>query len=392
MTAVDDRDYVSKISLLRPGRMVADTAAHVAPKPNVGVTAVRTRPRKVAMPTGKGSTVPLGAGARTRNVGAGGNLRRNAARSSGGQGGRLSTPNPKKPPAPPAPPAPKPDYDALHEGFGDSGARGLVRRRAMVAGGAALGAAGAAGGGAYAYNRLKKDDVEKGVGGSIVSGLRAGKGRLMATKPMKSFMGTGAGQAARTTYQAGRSGFQNAPAGFGQQMKAGTKAAWGAATPAQKFGAAAVGGTGLVAGGVGVGRLSKEDSRAERRAMHNAMGGIGVAAGAGSAALAPKDIRAGRRQDRLAAARNKEAADALTRHDATSRWRWAKRASLRRSAAASQSAAVGHATQAAKNRRSAAIALGGAGVSGVLGARELYRANPDAVGRAKSRLRGLRDQ
>lgn len=275
--------------------------------------------------------------------------------------------------------------EQFHEGLGDSGAAGVVRRRRNVALGVGGGALAAGGGAAAAYAPRRRRAVAEPVDKALlpakaVNTLRSVKGRMMATKPAKNFLATPAGANARTTYQAARSGFQNAPAGFGQQMKAATKQGWSAATPNQKFATAAVMGTGTLGAGYGVGRMHKADVDNDRM-IDNALGAIGVGTGAGLARAARQ--RKAKATGQMAASRASYAEAEALRNQGRS----LRRGTLLHRANAAEARGKKLKILSGGSARSAKFtALGALGAAGAGGAM-LYQANRPDIERGARAVR-----
>jgi hypothetical protein len=259
--------------------------------------------------------------------------------------------------------------DEFHESLGDAGARSAIGRKAAIGGGLTAGGLGV---GAAGYNSeflarhraAVHSDRDRFQKSGFVSGLRAAKGKLMATKPAKSFLGTRTGQAARTTYQAGRSGFQNAPAGFGQQMKAGARNAWGASTTNQKYVGAAVTGTGLLGTGYGMGTMLHKADDENTRRVKTAVGGVGLAAGGASAVRGVKELKTVPRKMVGSRIASEHAAATRVVRDSTRRHRFLTRRALKRGGLKLTQISQDMGRDALRSGRKGAFAtLGGAAVA-----------------------------
>lgn len=296
MWGMRDDEYVSKLSLTAPARMVREVGEHVAPKPTVPT--IRIGGGKRVKPSQVGSVVDTRAGVR-RAAG--------SVPSATPWDAKALEASRRRASAAQAAAKKKAGADArassVMERFGDEGASGLVRQRAVRGAQVAGATTSGAGLGYLGYKTWdsRRKPVEKSFDDEYVSkvSLRpvlsavkstakkvtAGvKGGWEASKPQQPF------KVMNAPVAAGKS--------LGTQVGYAARGGWEQLSQGQKYAGMAAGGTGLVGTGVGVGLERRRVNKAadgERRTgwrSNSAIGGALLAGSAGGVALSPRDFKA----------------------------------------------------------------------------------------------------
>lgn len=296
MWGMRDDEYVSKLSLTAPARMVREVGEHVAPKPTAPT--IRIGGGKRVKPSQVGSVVDTRAGVR-RAAG--------SVPSATPWDAKALEASRRRASAAQAAAKKKAGADArassVMERFGDEGASGLVRQRAVRGAQVAGATTSGAGLGYLGYKTWdsRRKPVEKSFDDEYVSkvSLRpvlsavkstakkvtAGvKGGWEASKPQQPF------EVMNAPVAAGKS--------LGTQVGYAARGGWEQLSQGQKYAGMAAGGTGLVGTGVGVGLERRRVNKAadgERRTgwrSNSAIGGALLAGSAGGVALSPRDFKA----------------------------------------------------------------------------------------------------
>ena len=296
MWGMRDDEYVSKLSLTAPARMVREVGEYVAPKPTVPT--IRIGGGKRVKPSQVGPVVDTRAGVR-RAAG--------SVPSATPWDAKALEASRRRASAAQAAAKKKAGADArassVMERFGDEGASGLVRQRAVRGAQVAGATTSGAGLGYLGYKTWdsRRKPVEKSFDDEYVSkvSLRpvlsavkstakkvtAGvKGGWEASKPQQPF------KVMNAPVAAGKS--------LGTQVGYAARGGWEQLSQGQKYAGMAAGGTGLVGTGVGVGLERRRVNKAadgERRTgwrSNSAIGGALLAGSAGGVALSPRDFKA----------------------------------------------------------------------------------------------------
>ena len=376
MWGMRDDEYVSKLSLTAPARMVREVGEYVAPKPTVPT--IRIGGGKRVKPSQVGPVVDTRAGVR-RAAG--------SVPSATPWDAKALEASRRRASAAQAAAKKKAGADArassVMERFGDEGASGLVRQRAVRGAQVAGATTSGAGLGYLGYKTWdsRRKPVEKSFDDEYVSkvSLRpvlsavkstakkvtAGvKGGWEASKPQQPF------KVMNAPVAAGKS--------LGTQVGYAARGGWEQLSQGQKYAGMAAGGTGLVGTGVGVGLERRRVNKAadgERRTgwrSNSAIGGALIAGSVGSAGVIPSDLRRAGEWD--TSARLYSQAEDSVRARAGKWYRTPRgRKKLGRAADDLHLSALRSAKMAAKVRRNVAIA-GGLGVVGAAqGGRMIYR-------------------
>jgi len=296
MWGMRDDEYVSKLSLTAPARMVREVGEHVAPKPTVPT--IRIGGGKRVKPSQVGSVVDTRAGVR-RAAG--------SVPSATPWDAKALEASRRRASAAQAAAKKKAGADArassVMERFGDEGASGLVRQRAVRGAQVAGATTSGAGLGYLGYKTWdsRRKPVEKSFDDEYVSKVSLRpvlsavkstakkvmggvKGGWEASKPQQPF------EVMNAPVAAGKS--------LGTQVGYAARGGWEQLSQGQKYAGMAAGGTGLVGTGVGVGLERRRVNKAadgERRTgwrSNSAIGGALLAGSAGGVALSPRDFKA----------------------------------------------------------------------------------------------------
>lgn len=296
MWGMRDDEYVSKLSLTAPARMVREVGEHVAPKPTVPT--IRIGGGKRVKPSQVGSVVDTRAGVR-RAAG--------SVPSATPWDAKALEASRRRASAAQAAAKKKAGADArassVMERFGDEGASGLVRQRAVRGAQVAGATTSGAGLGYLGYKTWdsRRKPVEKSFDDEYVSKVSLRpvlsavkstakkvtggvKGGWEASKPQQPF------KVMNAPVAAGKS--------LGTQVGYAARGGWEQLSQGQKYAGMAAGGTGLVGTGVGVGLERRRVNKAadgERRTgwrSNSAIGGALLAGSAGGVALSPRDFKA----------------------------------------------------------------------------------------------------
>ena len=296
MWGMRDDEYVSKLSLTAPGRMARQTAEWVAPKPTVPT--IKIGGGKRVKPSQVGSVVDTRAGVR-RAAG--------SVPSATPWDAKALEASRRRASAAQAAAKKKAGADArassVMERFGDEGASGLVRQRAVRGAQVAGATTSGAGLGYLGYKTWdsRRKPVEKSFDDEYVSKVSLRpvlsavkstakkvmggvKGGWEASKPQQPF------EVMNAPVAAGKS--------LGTQVGYAARGGWEQLSQGQKYAGMAAGGTGLVGTGVGVGLERRRVNKAadgERRTgwrSNSAIGGALLAGSAGGVALSPRDFKA----------------------------------------------------------------------------------------------------